>query len=144
MIAVDTNVLVYAHREDSPHHVRALAALRELSMSRQIWSVPWPCLHEFLAIVTHPRLYAPPTPVEVALESVSDLLALPGLTALREGDEHYRILRDLLISSGVVGPKVHDARVAAICLEHGVSELWSADRDFSYFPALRTRNPLVV
>ena len=81
MIAIDTNVLVYAHREDSPFHETAAACLASCAESRAPWAIPWPC--------------------------------------------------------------VHDARIAALCLQHGVRELWSADRDFGRFPALRVVNPLL-
>lgn len=143
MIGVDTNVLVYAHREDSPHHAAALEALRSLTATGQTWCVPWPCVHEFLAIVTHPRIYTPPTDTAAAREAVTDLLALPGIVVVAESAGYAELLLAVLERSGVVGPKVHDARVAALCLAHGVKELWSADRDFSYFPELRTWNPLV-
>jgi uncharacterized protein len=143
VIALDTNVLVYAHRRDSPHHDAALAALHDRTASGSRWAVPWPCVHEFLAVVTHPRLYRPASTVEQALAAVDDLTVAPGATLIGEGTDHLAVLADLLRSSGVSGPKVHDARVAAICLSNGVRELWTADRDFSYFPALRTRNPLV-
>lgn len=141
MIAVDTNVLVHAHRRDSPQHDSARSALADLA-ERRSWAVPWPCLHEFLAVVTHPRVWLPPSPVDDALRSVADLLGL-GVQPLSETGSHAEILTDLLTRSGVSGPRVHDARVAAICLGHEVDELWTADRDFSYFPGLRTRNPLV-
>lgn len=65
------------------------------------------------------------------------------MTALGEDSDHFEVLQRLIAESRVVGPKVHDAHVAAICISHGVSELLTADRDFSYFPQLRTRNPLV-
>lgn len=143
MIALDTNVLVYAHREDSPHHARAVQALRDVAGSFSRWAVPWPCLHEFLAIVTHPHIFSPPTETAVALEAVTDLLDLPGALVIGEGEQHLPVLGQLLLRSGAVGPKVHDARIAAICHVHGVSELWTADRDYSYFPELTTRNPLV-
>ncbi|AKU15555.1 type II toxin-antitoxin system VapC family toxin [Luteipulveratus mongoliensis] len=142
MIAVDTNVLVYAHREDSPHHVAAMTALAGLAEGPRAIAVPWPCAHEFLAIATHPRVYDPPSAPDAALESINDLMAFPGVAMLSESADHGRILATLLSRSGVVGPKIHDARIAAICLGHGVTELWSADRDFSAFPQLRTRNPL--
>jgi len=143
MIAVDTNILVYAHREDSPHHEAATRVLRELAVGSASWAIPWPCIHEFLAVVTHPRIYAPPTSMEVALSAVSTLSELPGLRLLHESAGHSGELRRLLERGDVVGPRVHDARIAAICLSHGVTELWSADRDFSWFPQLRTVNPLV-
>ena len=143
MIAVDTNVLVAAHREDAPGHAAALRALRELAESRASWAIPWPCLHEFFSVVTHPRVFAPPSTPEVGIAAVEALVALPQCRLLSETDDHARILSGLISAAPVRGPKVHDARIAAICLGHGVSELWTADRDFSYFPALRTRNPLV-
>lgn len=142
MIAVDTNVLVYAHRVDSPHHVRASEVLRELAAGRGPWSIPWPCLHEFLAVVTHPRIYRPATSSAVAVDAVHAILALPTVQVLSETSDHWSILAGLLQGPGVVGPKVHDARIAAICLGHGVDALWSADRDFSWFPDLRVINPL--
>lgn len=141
MKAVDTNIFVHAHREDSPHHAAALASLKTLVEDGRRWAVPWPCVHEFLSVVTHPRIWAPPTAPDTALGAMEDLLALPGVTPLAEGIGHLELL-STLVRPGVVGPKVHDARIAAICLAHGVDELLTADRDFSYFPALRTRNPL--
>ncbi len=143
MIAVDTNLLVYAHREDSQMHEPALRHVRELAEGRSAWAIPWPCLHEFVAIVTHPRIYAPPTPTSRATEQVDAWLESPGLSLLFESEGYWPALRGLLAASRVVGPKVHDARIAALCLHHGVRELWTADRDFSRFPALTVRNPLV-
>lgn len=143
VIAVDTNILVYAHREDAAHHAAALRALQRLAEAGRSWAVPWPCVHEFFAIITHRRIFTPPSGVEDALKTVSDLLELSGVTILGEGTDHLQRLARLLRESGVVGPKVHDARIAAICMSHGVGELWTADRDFSYFPDLATRNPLV-
>lgn len=144
MIGVDTNVLVYAHREDSPHHTAALSALRSLAERGRSWGLPWPCVHEFLAIVTHPRIYDPSSATEDALAAAADLLAMPGVVMMAEGPSHFDTLERILTESGATGPKVHDAWIAAICLAHGVDELWSADRDFSYFPELGIRNPLVA
>lgn len=143
MIALDTNLLVYAHRDDSPHHVSALDLLGDLARGRRDWAIPWPCLHEFLAVVTHPRIYVPPTSADSAVAAVEALVATPRLRLLGEGQDHLRQLAALLASGQITGPRVHDARIAAICLSHGVSELWSADRDFSWFPALKVVNPLV-
>ena len=143
MIAVDTNLLVYAHREDSPWHARAFGSLQQLSEGRAPWAIPWPCLHEFLAITTHPRIYAPPTPLAAAIDQVSAWLESPSLVLLAEGPGYWPEFSALVSSARSSGPQVHDARVAAICLQHGVTELWTADRDFGRFPALVTRNPLV-
>lgn len=142
MIALDTNLLVYAHRADSEWHDAAEECVRGLAEGRAPWAIPWPCIHEFLAIATHPRIYAPPTPVARALEQVGAWLESPSLSLLVEDSQHWEVLRSLLEGARITGPKVHDARVAAICLCHGVRELWSVDRDFSRFGALVTRNPL--
>jgi toxin-antitoxin system PIN domain toxin len=143
LIAVDTNILVYAHRGDSPFHDAAEACMVSLAEGAGSWAIPWPCLHEFLAIVTHPRIYAPPTPVQKALDQVDAWLESPTLRLLTEAEEHWSVLRNLIAHAHIAGPKVHDARIAALCREHGVRELWSADRDFSRFPEIRIVNPLV-
>ncbi|MGL5867096.1 MAG: type II toxin-antitoxin system VapC family toxin [Dermatophilaceae bacterium] len=143
MIALDTNLLVYAHRQDSPHHQVAAAALERAVAAPGGCAVPWPCIHEFLAVVTHPRIYDPPSPVVNALAAVQALVDAPGVHLIGEGADHAERLGALLRSAPVDGPRVHDARVAAICLSHGVDALWSADRDFSWFPDLRVVNPLV-
>jgi uncharacterized protein len=143
VIAVDTNILVYAHREDSPFHEAAFRRVAELAEGPATWAIPWPCLHEFLAIVTHPRIYAPPTPLDRALDQVDAWLESPTLAVLGESTTHWPTLRTLLAGGRVVGALVHDARVAALCRQHGVRELWSADRDFSRFPGLAVVNPVV-
>jgi len=143
VIAVDTNLLVYAHREDSPWHADAHQAVAGLAEGTSPWAIPWPCVHEFLAIVTHPRIYAPPTPLAAALNQLEAWLESPRLVVLAESPGYWPHLRDLLELSRAVGPQIHDARVAAICRLHGVRELWTADRDFGRFPGLRVRNPLV-
>lgn len=144
MIAVDTNLLVYAHRRDSEFHTAADRLIRELAEGRSSWAVPWPSVHEFFAIVTHPRIYAPPSTTEEAVDQLDAWLESPSLVLLGEGPDHWPTLRDLLVRGHVSGPLVHDARVAAVCLSHGVRELLTADRDFGRFPGLTTRNPLTA
>lgn len=142
MIAVDTNILVYAHRADSEWHDRARPVVRTLAEGRSAWAIPWPCLHEFLAIVTHPRIFNPPTPVPAAIDQVDAWLESPSVVLLSESGAHWSALRGMLDAGRIAGPQVHDARIAALCIEHGVRELLSADRDFSRFPELTLRNPL--
>lgn len=143
MIAVDTNILVYAHREDSPWHGAARDWLKATAEGPVPWAIPWPCLHEFLGIVTHPRVYRPPTPREAAIDQVEAWLEAPGLVLLGEGEGYWQTLKDAILSGGILGGQVHDARIAALCRHHGVQALCTADRDFSRFPGLTTRNPLV-
>jgi len=144
LIAVDTNILVYAHRRDSQWHKQASTCVKKLAEGAASWALPWPCLHEFLAIVTHERIFSPPTPQPKALEQISAWLESPTLVVLSESESYWDVLSRVLERSKVTGPRVHDGRVAALCIHHGVRELWSADRDFGRFSELKTRNPLSV
>ncbi|MDR4493617.1 MAG: type II toxin-antitoxin system VapC family toxin [Nitrospirales bacterium] len=143
MIAVDTNILVYAHREDSPWHEAAYLKVAGLAEGSRPWAIPWPCIHEFLAIVTHPRIFNPPTPLRAACEQVEAWLESPRVLVLSETNGYWPVLRQAVEEGKVLGPQVHDARVAALCRHHGIQELWTADRDFSRFPNLAPRNPLL-
>ena len=143
MIAVDTNILVYAHRGDSPFHEQADLAIERLFTGIGTWAIPWPCVHEFVAITTHPRVYDPPSTMDDALQQIDNWLESPTLRLVGErGVRSWGTLRALLEGGKAVGPRVHDARIAAICQDHGVDALYTADRDFSRFPALKTHNPL--
>ena len=144
MIAVDTNLLLYAHREDSAFHARAKAAVEALRRQPAAWAIPWPCVHEFIAIATHPGIYKPPSTLLQALGFVDALLACPQLELLAESPGYFEKLRTIATAAKLRAARIHDARIAALCLHHGVSELWSADRDFSLFPQLKVLNPLVT
>jgi toxin-antitoxin system PIN domain toxin len=143
MIALDTNILVYAHRQDSPFHSAAIEVLAQLANGRNPWAIPWPCLHEFISITTHQRIYNPPTPIDTALAFLENWLQSKSLVLLSEGEPHFEYLASLSRRAKLSGPKIHDARIASLCLAHGVEILYTADRDFSLFPGLKTRNPLV-
>lgn len=93
--------------------------------------------------MTHPRIYVPPTPPSLATDQVAAWMEAPNLVLLSEGPGYWARLQGLLAAGRITGPQVHDARVAALCLHHGVSALLSADRDFSRFGELKVRNPLV-
>ena len=141
MIAVDTNILVHAHRAESPWHKAAFSSLSDLAGEH--WALPWPCVHEFLSIVSHPRIFDPPTPLPDAIEAVDVWLRAPTVKLLSEQSGYWDVLNELLQSSQVTGPRVHDARIAALCLFHAVDEVWTADRDFSRFGSLKVYNPLL-
>jgi toxin-antitoxin system PIN domain toxin len=143
LIALDTNILVYAHREDCPFHAAALASVTGLAEGRSAWAIPWPCIHEFLAIATHPRIWRPPSTATQAVNQVDAWLESPSLHLLGETAEHWPKLRAAVVRGRVAGALVHDARIAALCLQHGVRELWTVDRDFSRFIGLAVRNPLL-
>jgi toxin-antitoxin system PIN domain toxin len=144
MIAVDTSILIYAHREDAPFHEAAKRCVTALAEGRAPWAIPWPCVHEFLGVVTRPRLFRPPTPLDAALAQIEAWVATPALVLLAEGPGYWSELRELLAGGRIVGPAVHDARIVALCRAHGVRELWTADRDFSRLGGVVVRNPLLT
>ncbi len=144
MIAVDSNLLIYAHREDSPFHATAREMIEVLRHQSAPWAIPWPCVHEFIAIATHPGIYKPSSTLAEAMGFLDALFASPQLHLLAESTGYFEKLRDIATAARLKGPRIHDARIAALCLHHGVRELWSVDRDFAAFPQLKVRNPLVM
>lgn len=144
MIAIDTNVLVWAHRSDADWHAPALQAVTKLAESGQRWIIPWPCVHEFYRVVTDPRIFISPSSPMQAMDALDAWVQSPGMSLIGEGIGHLAALRTLAIGGNVQGAMIHDARIAAICLAHGVRELWTADRDYSRFPSLKTRNPVIA
>ena len=143
MIAFDTNLLVYSYREDSEFHAVAVAQMQPVVEGGSPWALPWPCVHEFIGVVTSGRVYKPASPLATVLNYLEALLTSPQLHMLSESPGYFDKLRELSLAAKLSGPRIHDARIAALCLHHGVRELWTADRDFSLFPKLKTRNPLV-
>jgi toxin-antitoxin system PIN domain toxin len=144
VIAVDANILVYAHRRDAEFHDVAADRIEGLAEGNSAWAIPWPCLHEFFAISTHPKIYDPPSTRSQAIAQVEAWLGSPSLTMLAEPTGYWDHLKRILAGAKVGGPMVHDARIAALCLAQGVRELWSADRDFGRFSSvLAVRNPLI-
>lgn len=137
-------MLVYAHRTDSEWHEAALETMRALAEGRTAWGIPWPCVHEFVAITTHPRIYAPPSTSQQAVDQVDAWLGSPSVVLLGESRVHWQLLKNNVFAGKIRGPMIHDARIASICEGHGVSEFWTADRDFSRFAQLNTRNPLLT
>lgn len=143
MIAVDTQILVYAHRRDSAWHEPARACIESLATGGPRWAIPLHALVEFYAVVTRPGLYKPASTPEQALAQVDYWLEAPTVMVLSEGAPTWQLVRSMAAAAAVRGPRIYDARIAAVCLEHGVTELWTHDRDMSRFPSLRTRDPLI-
>ena len=141
MQAIDTNVLIYAEIRSSPWHEDPRILLGELAERAFPWAIPWPCLYEFLRVVTHPRIYHPPVPLVVARDDLRRILESPTLVLLHETSNHPDVMMRVLEESGVSGNLIHDAHIAALCLEHGITELVSGDRDFARFRPLTVRNP---
>ncbi len=144
MIAIETNILVHAHRPEMPAHAKAKAAICELvSRGRRVGLVAH-CLVEFTGVVTNPRIWKQPSSPAQVRAQILAWTAPPKMQVLTEQADFVQEFIDLVESSGVYGGGVHDARIAACCIAHGVRTLWTADRDFGRFPALRTVNPLVT
>jgi uncharacterized protein len=141
MKAVDTNVLINSEVDSGKRHRAARRLLKELAEGALPWAIPWPCIYEFLRVVTHPRVFHPPVPLDVALEDLRSVLASPSLALLAETERHAQVMDKTLRQAGASGNLVHDAHIVALCLEHGVSELLTGDRDFSRFQGLRITNP---
>ncbi len=144
MIAVDTNVLVYAHRREVAEHAVAQDCVRALASGRDPWAIPWPCVYEFLSVVTNPRIWreTASTPQQ-AWAQLEAWFAAPTARLLGESQGFASVLSGFVRRSRVRGAVVHDARIAAICMAHGVESLLTRDRDFSLFPELRVENPFV-
>lgn len=142
MIAVDTNVLVYAHRREPEEHDAALDLMRRLAEGSEPWGIPWPCVYEFFSVVTNPRIWkgAASTP-DQAWSQLDAWIDAPAVRLLAETDGFVAVLAGFARRARVRGPIIHDARVAAICIAHGVEKLLTRDRDFSLFPELSTENP---
>jgi uncharacterized protein len=141
MIALDTNFLVYAHRSDNGFHTIARTATSRLINDGLPWGIPIACVHEFLAVVTNPRIFKEPTPRDQAFNQMDVLLKQNGARLLLPTEKHLDVLRELATRAKAIGAQMHDARIAALCIENGVTQLWSADRDFSAYDQLQVRRP---
>jgi len=140
--AVDTNILVYAHRREAAEHAVALELLKQLAEGTEGWAIPWPCIYEFFSVVTNPRIWKERTSTPAqAWEQISAWTSSPSLRLLAETEEFVTVLEGLVKRARVRGPVVHDARVAGLCLAHGVDSLLSRDRDFALFPELNVEDP---
>jgi uncharacterized protein len=141
MRALDSNVLIAAVMEGSPHHEIAREMVEQVASLPEPWAIPWPCVYEFLRVSTHSRVFHPPLSSGEAMSAFFGLAESPSLVLLGETERHAAIMKDVIRQSGASGNLVHDAHIAALCIEHGVSELITGDRDFHRFRALNVTNP---
>lgn len=141
MQSPDVNVLVSAFREDATHHERCRAWLLETMSSRERVGLSELVLSGALRVLTHPRVFHPPTPTEAAIDFVDALRGQSSSMALRPGGGHWRIFRGMCAALRLTGNRIPDAWHAALAIEHGC-EWVTLDRGFSVYPGLRWINLL--
>ncbi len=137
MIAVDTNVLIYAHRVHLPQHDHALKWLTYLAEGQVSWAVPVFCLGEFVRVATHPRIFDPPSTLEQAVSALEDLLLSPTLRVLNPGPRYPALFNETVRSADARGNLVFDAQIVAVCREQGASRILTLDRDFTRFSEIQ-------
>jgi toxin-antitoxin system PIN domain toxin len=143
MLLIDVNVLVHAYRSDAPEHPPYRDFLEALVNGEAAYATSDIVLSGFLRVVTHPRVFSPPSPLEHALGFAEAFRGQPNATPVAPGPRHWAIFANLCRTAGAKGNLVPDAFLAALAIETG-SEWISADRDFARFPGLRWRHPLDV
>jgi len=141
MRLVDVNVLVYAHRLDAVRHQEYADWLRGLLAGQEPYGVSDLVLSGFLRIVTNPKVFKQPTPMDTGLAFAQLLRTQPNCVPVEPGPRHWDIFTGLCRTAAVKGNLVPDAYLAALAIESG-SEWVTTDRDFSRFPGLRWRPPL--
>ena len=139
MIAVDTNILIYAHRGETELHEAAVSRLVALAEGAEKWALPVFCVTEFLRVVTHPRVFNPASDVDRATGFIESIVAAPSCEVVRPGPEFLEILVDTARRAKSRGNLMFDAQIAALCREHGIDTVLTSDRDFERFEPLRVR-----
>lgn len=132
MNAVDTNVLIYAHRAEMPLHDVGVARLTELAEGDAPWGIPIFCVGEFVRVVTHARVFVPPTTLVQALAFIGALAESPSMRFLAPDAEYWSLFSTIATAANATGNLAFDAQIAAVCVAHG-ARLITADRDFSRF-----------
>lgn len=141
MRCVDVSVLVYAFRDDAPSHAAYRGWLESARRLVEPLGIPAVVLSGFLRVVTHPKVFARPTPLDDALAFADAIRASPNHVEVHPGPRHWSVFTDLCRRAEARGNAVPDAYLAAMALERGAT-WFSADRGFARFPDLRWRHPL--
>jgi toxin-antitoxin system PIN domain toxin len=143
VLAVDTNVLVYAADADSQFHPRCRDWLERQRSRPDAWYTSWPILYEFLRVTTHPRVMRRPWSAAAAWEFVTALLASPGLAVLVATHRHADVAGDVLAElPHLAGNLLYDAHTAILMREHGIRRICTRDADFNQFPFLEVIDPV--
>ena len=138
---LDTNVLLYASDESSRFHDRAIDVLQGLAAGPSLVYLFWPVALGYVRIATHPAIFQKPLTADEAMANVHDLLSRPHVRTCGEADDFWDVYRQVAGATPVRGNLVPDAHVVALMRQHGVSTIWSHDRDFVKFPGISVRDP---
>jgi toxin-antitoxin system PIN domain toxin len=141
VVLLDVNVLVYAHREDAVDHERYAVWLKALVASADPYGVSELALSGFVRIVTHPKVFVTPTPVDLAFAFADTVRSQQNAVVVSAGARHWEIFTSLCRRTGARGNHIPDAYHAALAIESG-SEWITSDRGFGRYPGLRWRHPL--
>lgn len=141
MIIFDANLLIYAYDSGATQHQQARAWVETTFSGVEVLGLPWQAIAAFLRFMTNRRLPGSRLSVEQASQIVDSWLQQPNVRVLAPGEQHWPLLRGLLVEGRASGPLVSDAIIAALTIEYG-GVLHTADRDFARFPGLRWKNPL--
>ena len=140
MILADVNVLIYAFREDARLHSVCKPWLDGVIRGEAQFGVSPLALSAFVRIVSNPRVFVHPTPIEDAFAFCDSLLTQPHCEIVRPGERHWAIFRRLCVQTATRGPRISDAWFAALAIEHACAWI-TYDRDFARFPGLEWREP---
>jgi len=141
VIVLDANILLYAYDSASPRYEKARQWIETVFSNGELVGLPWQSVAAFLRIATNPRLPGRRYTVEEAAGIVDQWIEQPRVRLLYPGEQHWALLRQMMIDGQVRGPLITDAQLAALTIEHG-GVLHTTDRDFARFPGLRWANPL--
>ena len=142
MIVLDANLLLYAYDSNSERHSQARVWVERLFSGDELVGVPWQTVSAFLRVVTNPNLTGQRLTPDEAAQIVDQWWQQPNVRFLGPGEQHWALLRRMLLEGQARGPLVTDAQLAALTMEYG-GVLHSTDRDFARFPGLRWKNPLI-
>ena len=141
MIVVDANLLIYSYDTDSAHHEKSRAWVEKIFSDVEPVGLPWQTVCAFLRVITNRRLPGSRLTVEQAALIVDEWLEQPNVRIIVAGDEHWPLFKRMIVEGRASGPLISDAELVALTVEYG-GVLYTADRDFARFPALRWKNPL--
>lgn len=141
MNCLDTNILIHAYRNDMPWHHESKEFLEKINFLNLRIAIPYHCFVEFLAIITNPKIFKTPTPIDKARNQLRTLVE-SDFIILRETENSLMNLMELIAKSRVYGSMIHDARIASTCLENGINTIYTFDRDFNRFVDMKTKNIL--